>query len=314
MDSRKPRHDSIDLSDIPTLSILSAFERAATHSSFAKAALNLGRTRSAISHAISELEEKFGCSLFERIGRTVKLTQAGEEYLREVREALRTLDNAGKNITGKLQTQVIKIYTEPLVARDLIIPNLADFKKNYPDLKLDIDLGRSPADWSMRDIDIEIRIGDTEDSRLQSYDIGRIGFIPACSPDLMQGDNGLKCIADLERFTVIRDTLQPELWEKWLEVVGYSNLKLTNDLDFRDMQAITAAMIGGIGLGFASYPFILDSTCYGSKLILPFPNAEKVYFPYKFICRRDKRNEGRIVAFKDWLADAFSNLRLKEVA
>lgn len=314
MDTRKAPYDSIDLSDIPTLSNLAAFESAATHSSFSKAALNLGRSRSAVSHAISELEEKFDCSLFERNGRKVNLTQAGKEYLKEVRQALRTLDNAGKKMTGKLQNKVIKIYAEPLVARDLIIPNLTDFKKNYPDLELDIDLGRNPADWTMRDIDIEIRAGEIEDCRLQSYDIGKIGFIPACSPDLIQGDEGLKCITDLERFTVIRDTMHPELWERWLEVVGYSHLTLTKQLNFRDMQAITAAMRSGIGLGFASYPFILESTCYGSKLILPFPNAEMVYFNYKFVCRRDKRNNSGVVAFRDWLCEAFSNLGLKEVA
>ncbi len=303
--------DKIDLSQIPSFPYLAAFERAAMLGSFAKAAHDLGRTPSAISRAISELEEKFGCVLFERIGRTVKLTKAGENYLKGIREALRILDLSGKNVAGKNESYVINLHTQPLIASELIIPLLPDFKKRYPELELNVEVSRRRVDWSKQNPDVELRFGEVEDEKLQTYDIGKIGIVPACSPSLMQGNQGLKEITDLERFTILLDVLRPDSWDNWLRAVGYSHLELRHQMRFEDFLAILGAMMNGVGVSLVPYPFVMKYPCYGKGVVVPFAEAQMDFLHYKLICRKDRRTERKIASFSEWLHEKFGELNFE---
>ncbi len=308
MSEEKRRTDRVDLSQIPSFSSLAAFERAATHSSFAKAAHDLGKSPSAISHAVNDLEQRFGVVLFERIGRTVRPTDAGNSYLKDIREALRILDSGRKTITGNTESKVINVHVQPLLARILIIPKLVEFKELHPDLELNIEVSRQDVDWSKRDLDIEIRGGSVSNDRLQVYDVGKIGLIPGCSSKLMEGKNGLKEISDLERFTVIIDDLRPEGWERWLRKVGYPGVELKHQLKFADLSAISSAMLSGIGVAFVPYPYVLDKPCYGTDLVLPFPLSSMDFFDYKFICRKGRENERKISVFHEWISKEFEKV------
>lgn len=129
------------------LSALSTFAVVAEERSFTKAALRLGVSRSAVSHAVQALEERLGLRLLARTTRTVAPTEAGERLLAELRPALDGIAAALTDL-GRLRDKpsgVVRLIAPPVALAMVVSPKLARFARGYPDVVLDIasvdDLG-----------------------------------------------------------------------------------------------------------------------------------------------------------------------------
>src|SRR5215212_5382106 len=129
------------LRTIPPLPALLAFERAASQSSFRRAARDLSLSPSAVSHQIRGLEEQFGVKLFIRGARWVRLTADGERYLAKVSLALASLQQASREMLrqrrgggGELWISALPFFTSTV-----LIPALPDFKRRHPALTLRIE-------------------------------------------------------------------------------------------------------------------------------------------------------------------------------
>ena len=141
---------------------LSEFLAVAKHASFRAAAAELGVTPAAVSQAIRTLETKTGLVLFQRTTRRVGLTEAGEKLLARVRPAAAEIAGAFEAIselrdrpTGLLRLSV------PRVAVPLVIePVLANFRRAYPDVSVDIDVNDGAIDLTTNNLDAGIRIGE----------------------------------------------------------------------------------------------------------------------------------------------------------
>ena len=86
---------------IPSNSSLMAFEAAARHGNFARAAEELALTEGAISRQIGRLEQFLGVMLFERIGNRVRLLPHGQRYASHVRETLECLDRDSQHLMSQ---------------------------------------------------------------------------------------------------------------------------------------------------------------------------------------------------------------------
>jgi LysR family transcriptional regulator, low CO2-responsive transcriptional regulator len=122
---------------------LLAFAALARLGSFTRAAQELFLTQSAISHAIKALEEQAGCRLFERAGRTVALTQSGEQFLRhvdkilgEMKSARRGLDELSRWGHGRL-----RIGASTTACQYILPTVLREFKQSFPKCVITIDPG-----------------------------------------------------------------------------------------------------------------------------------------------------------------------------
>nr|WP_269808564.1 LysR family transcriptional regulator [Enterovibrio nigricans] len=104
---------------------------------FSKAAVLLNLTQSAISKQIAQLEELMGCSLFERNGGKVELTDAGRRYLPSVVEALENLQHATSSVMQSSETKSrVELSVPPSMASMWLIPRLSDFRSKHPKIDL----------------------------------------------------------------------------------------------------------------------------------------------------------------------------------
>src|SRR6476620_10852798 len=103
----------------PSLRSIAAFEAAARHASFTKAADELNLTPGAISHAIRALEERLGQQLFLRTGRAVKLTPAGQTLAARVRLSLGLLTDAFDAVPWRSRDRLIVSTTYSIGQRIL---------------------------------------------------------------------------------------------------------------------------------------------------------------------------------------------------
>jgi DNA-binding transcriptional LysR family regulator len=150
------------------LSTIAIFCKAAELSSFTAAARALGLTPAAVSRGVGRLEERLGNKLFRRTTRSMQLTDDGRLYYEQCRAALSQIEDAERSITGQ-HTQargLLRISVPSTYAHYRLLPRMAAFRAQYPDVELDINISNRNIDFVDEGYDIAIRQGTPPDSRL----------------------------------------------------------------------------------------------------------------------------------------------------
>ena len=134
---------------LPPLSALRAFEAAARHRSFSKAADELAVTPAAISHQIATLEADLGVKLFQRLNRAVELTPSARELLPGLSEAFGQIHAALRRLRAHNDTGTLTVTASPSFAGKWLVLRLHRFQERYPEIDVRIsasdnivDLGR----------------------------------------------------------------------------------------------------------------------------------------------------------------------------
>jgi DNA-binding transcriptional LysR family regulator len=122
----------------PSLNALRAFESAARHESFSKAAEELGVSASAISQQVAQLEAELGIRLFDRLKQRIKMSDAGRKYQSSLSAALDRIESATTDLIGGKGTQRLRVGSLPSLASYWLIPRLADFMANHPEINLQV--------------------------------------------------------------------------------------------------------------------------------------------------------------------------------
>jgi DNA-binding transcriptional LysR family regulator len=119
---------------------LDAVVAVARHRNFGAAAIDLGMSRSALSHAVAALEQRLGVRLFNRTTRSVALTEAGEQFIASIAPALRDIRAAMETADSRKTTPAgtLRINTSAGAARQIMTPIILAYLRRYPDMKVDI--------------------------------------------------------------------------------------------------------------------------------------------------------------------------------
>jgi LysR family glycine cleavage system transcriptional activator len=178
--------------ELPPLGLLPAFEAAGRLGTFKDAASELHVTPSAISQQIKALEDALGVALFVRRGRTVMLSQEGEEYLRDVRQLLVDLGSATRRLRRRGDDNTLRISTMDFVAYEFLIPRLPAFRARFPGVELRIESSSSLIDFETSDFDAALRLGGALLPGLSVTRLGQLFATPVCTAalarDLHDGD------------------------------------------------------------------------------------------------------------------------------
>src|SRR6266403_5473313 len=210
----------LQLRAIPPLTALLAFERAASHLSFRRAARDLALSPSAVSHQIRGLEAQFGVKLFVRGARSVRLTADGERYLAKVSGALAALQQAGHEMLRHRRDRGDELWISalPFFTSTVLIPALADFKRRNPGLILRVEATHQYADFNSSPVDVAIRYGREHSTGLTFAPLFAVSGLPVCAPALIKA--GLRNPQDLSGHVLIHLTTQPRSWPAWLKEAG----------------------------------------------------------------------------------------------
>ncbi|MEG3130830.1 LysR substrate-binding domain-containing protein [Pantoea cypripedii] len=134
------------MSDAENLDIelLRTFIAVADSHTFSKAGIRLGRTQGAVSQQMQRLETMVGTALFEKEGRTKRLTQHGQQLLSYARDLLLLNDDALRSLKDSRFSGVLRIGSPHDVADTLLPPLLSQIARWAPSLNIELDVGRSP--------------------------------------------------------------------------------------------------------------------------------------------------------------------------
>jgi len=235
---------------LPPLAALRAFEAAARHLSFQRAAGELAVTPTAISHQIRLLEDVLGLALFTRQVRQVALTEAGERLYPTLRDGFDAFDRALADLApGPQRAAVTLTATIQFTARRLL-PALGSFRERFPDFDLRLHSSNEPVDLAAGLADVAVRYGPGPFDGLVGRPLFSERFGLLCSPKL-----GLTGPEDLARATLLhvewRQPANASDWRRWVQLAGVEGLAVDEGPRFSsDDHAVQAAVAGhGVMIG-----------------------------------------------------------------
>lgn len=141
----------------PPLNVLRGFEAAARLGSFHQAAQELHLTQSAISQQIRSLEELLGQPLFHRQGRSVALTDAGQDLLETTQSVLLQLAVGIQRLEQYRKPNQLVLNTSTAIARHWLLPRLGAFHRQHPDIDLWLFTSDEVPDLAEQTIDLALR-------------------------------------------------------------------------------------------------------------------------------------------------------------
>jgi len=241
---------------LPPLIQLKAFEAAARHLSFKKAAIELHVSPTAISHQIRKLEEFCECSLFRRWPRPMALTRAGESLFPVLENGLDEFSQALNLVKGYRNPEKLTLTTTSSFGNKWLIPRLSDWRKSFPSISLEVIATDAIVDLDVEaDFAIRYMNAPPYSPNLINRELARDNFIAVSSPALFQDGKKIKSLKDLSKCTFVCTPWSPEdltapTWERWFKLASsyYDervDISYAHNLTFHEeIQAIDAALSG----------------------------------------------------------------------
>jgi len=177
--------------DLPSLSLLRAFDATARHGSFAEAGRALNVTHAAVTQAVRALEADLGVVLVRRAGRTVVLTEAGEALARSLGEGFGTIETGIAALRRAEARRVLRVATTTFIAETHIMPRLPEFWAKHPGVEVAMTPGPASVDLAREGYDMAIRVledGWAEPEGLEIRPLIRTPLLAACAPALAGKD------------------------------------------------------------------------------------------------------------------------------
>jgi len=284
---------------LPPLNALKAFEAAARHESFTRAAEELCVTQGAVSHQVKALEAELGLKLFNRERQRLVITEAGRIYLAVVRDAFDRIGDGTERLLQRQSGGALTVSTSPNFAAKWLVHRLARFAEAYPEIDLRISATPHHVDFAREDIDLAVRHGDGTSSGLHVTRLCAEELFPVCNPKLLNGRSPLRSPSDLGRFTLLHvDDRQG--WSQWLGFAGVADVDASHGPVLNHASMAIDAAVDGQGVALARTA-LAAWDLIGGRLVRPFDIAMPASYAYWIVCSETTAKLPKIVAFSDWL-------------
>lgn len=286
---------------LPPLTALRAFDAAARHMSFAKAAEELHVTPAALSFQIKSLETHLGAPLFRRLNRAVELTEAGRALAPGAQDGFQTLAAAWR-AAARLQDNVtLTVTAGPAFTAKWLAPRLYEFAQLHPEVELRFSASLKMMDFARDAIDVAIRFGYGPDPGLYALPLAGEWMCPVMTPALAAQ---YPTPESLTRASLISDEsvdfLDPPCdWAAWFRAMGIDHVPNHGPRFSQADHAIDAAL-AGVGVALGRRALVVKDLADG-RLVAPFKIALGTQARFRFLCPLGSENRPQVVAFRDWV-------------
>lgn len=283
---------------LPSIALLTSFDAVARTGSVTSAAEELSLTQGAVSRHIKALEEQLNGELFVRERLSMRLTLAGESYLREVREAIRRISTASLNFRANPRGGTLNLAVLPAFGMRWLAPRLPDFVAANPDITLNLITRMTQFDFRTDTIDAAIHFGSPNWPGTESVFLRHEEVLPVCSPQTVE-KFGFRTAADLRAAPLLILVSRPDAWERWLS---------NQDAPAEDVHGMmfdqfgTIANAAAAGLGVALLPsFLIEKELAQGELVPALPVRVQSEESYHLLWPTDRSSYPPLRALRSWL-------------
>lgn len=287
---------------LPPLTALRAFDTAARHMSFSKAAAELNVTPAALSFQIKSLEEHLEAPLFRRLNRAVELTNAGKALAPGAADGFTALASAWRAAKRTVDQTSLTITAGPAFTAKWLAPRLFKFAMANPEIELRFSATLRLMDFARDDVDVAIRFGmKKEEPGLYTQSIIREWVTPMMTPEMAkQFPNA----ADLTRAPLLHQDdiqfLKPAVdWPAWFRAANLPTRFAAGARFSQADHAIDAALAGGgVVLGRIS---LAEKDLREGRLVMPYKIGLTTDAQYSFVCPEGADKRPQVRTFREWI-------------
>jgi LysR family transcriptional regulator, glycine cleavage system transcriptional activator len=288
---------------LPPLNALRAFEAAARHLSFTRAAEELNVTQAAISHQVKTLEDHLGMSLFRRLNRALMLTDEGQTLFPPVRDALDILAEAASRLRTRDSGGPLTVSTLPSFAAKWLVPRMSRFQDRHPEIELRIAAAERLIDFARDDVDVAVRFGPGGWPGVCAERIVDEAVTPVCNSAVAER---LREPADLAGFTLLHEQKLPfdptPDWATWLAAAGVAEIDASRGPRFSHTHMMLQTAMDGHGVALSGLVLVADDIAAG-RLVAPFDIRLTSPFNYYLVCPSATAERPKIRAFWEWVKE-----------
>jgi DNA-binding transcriptional LysR family regulator len=276
--------------------------------SFTAAADKLGMSKSLASRHVSSLEQALSVKLLNRSTRKLSLTEAGAVFYEHCARIVQEAELAEQRLT-RTQSEpagLVKITAVPAFAVRHLVPALADFRRQYPKIRVSLSCSNRTLDPGDEGFDVGIRVSSKPPPNLVARKLAPNRAVLCAAPAYLERHGTPRRIEDLGKHEcVVFPPIAPKnVWMLRRDRRTFS-VKVAGALDTDDMDAVRASVVGGLGIGILPTYMVGDALKQGQlKQVLPMFQAANesgiflVYVPNRTL-------SSRVRALIDFVAERF---------
>lgn len=285
----------------PSMSLLLAFEAAARHESYTRAAVELSLTQSAVSRQVQALEKQLGLTLFRREGRQVQLTDVGRLYQRQLSEALGRIRSATlQALAYQSGVGTLRLSTLPTFGSKWLLPRLHAFYTAHPGMLVHIHSRIEAIDFETSEIDAAIGVASHDLPGLVCHRLHAEELVVVLPPSAAQQAEAWTA-ARISEQLLLTVANNPHAWGEWFSHHALPHRGMRLGPSFELTSHLIQAVRAGIGIGLVPRILVQEELANG-ELFSPaaaFASQRSYYLIYP------PRNEAlpSLRAFRGWLLE-----------
>ena len=292
--------------DDARLGSIELFCLTAQHRGFTAAAQAAGLTAAAVSRSVARLEARLGVRLLMRTTRQVRLTDEGQRYYDQCRQALSQLAEAEREVTGQQQAPsgLVRMSLPTSYGHYRVLPLLPAFTRKHPGIELDLQLTNRNVDLTTEGFDLAVRARTPPDSGMVARKLEDAALVVVASPTYLRRRRRPRSIQDLAQHECIQfvqpNTGQPVQWllrhdERIVEHTVAGRLRCTDDI----LGPVTLARAGAGVL--QTYRFLVDDDLREGRLVELLPECAGASRPFSLLYPAGRHMPLRVRALIDYL-------------
>jgi LysR family glycine cleavage system transcriptional activator len=285
---------------LPPLTALRAFDAAARHMSFAKAAEELNVTPAALSFQIKSLEEHLGEPLFRRLNRAVELTESGRTLAPGAAEGFEILGDAWRATRRLQDNSTLTVTAGPAFTSKWLAPRLYEFARAHPEIDLRFSATLRMMDFDRDEVDVAIRFGVGPDEGLWSYPLRNEWLTPVMTPELAEKYTTPESLTEAPLLfdESLHFITPPCDWPAWFASQGI-DFAPSHGAHFSQADHAVDAALAGVGVALGRRAVVVTDL-HAGRLVAPFKTAIGIQGRFRFVCAKGTEDRPQIKAFREW--------------
>lgn len=285
-----------DFRQLPNLAALRAFEAAARHQNFSRAAEEIHLTHGAISHQVRALEQDLGVALFTRNGKRIAITPEGQRFALTVRKSLQEIVSAASALRADTRQQRLTVSSIPSFAARWLAPRLGKFIDLHPDIEVMLQSSGQLQDLARDSIDVGIRFGSGRYPGLAVEKLMGDYYYPVASPAY----DGGRLPASPQQLAHCALLRSEEPWLPWFQAAGLALPEPSGGVRFQDLSMLIRSASDGDGIALVRHVVAMQEIASG-ELVRLFDVALKSPDDYYLACPPQALRKPQVQAFRSWL-------------
>lgn len=288
---------------------MAIFARVVETKSFSEAARRLGLSKSLVSKQITHLERSLGARLLNRTTRTMSVTEAGAVFYEHCARIVEELEE-GRLAVSRLNAEprgVLRLSASVAFGTLHIAPALPEFLEKFPDLTVDMAITDRYVDLAEEGYDVAVRIADNPGQHLVARRLAGVKRVVCATPEYFSRRGAPRTPADLVHHNCLTYThMTPQGAWRFQGPEGELSVSISGNLKLNDDEALSQAVLGGLGLALLP-TFIIGKDLQAGRLrsvLSEYVSEERqiyaVYLPNRHLT-------AKVRAFIDFLARRFGS-------